>query len=106
MTILSDVRIDAPTSIDLAPLLAEMAASGFTVNQLGPQSGRAASTLTLPDGTALTMPGAGDPTRLYIALRTAHPVDVPPSITLPDGWVISTRADSIAVLGLWAGEEP
>jgi len=107
MTIVSDLRLDAPLGTPLDSLQAAIKSAGiapYLLSMIGPLPGLAASSISLPDGTVVPVAGAGDPERVYIALRSATAADLPPGLTPPAPWVISDRAASVAVLGLWAGE--
>lgn len=62
--------------------------------------GRAAVGATAPDGGKITIPGAGDPGMVYIAIR-ADDVAIPfdPAAL---GLIATTPEESAAVLGVWA----
>lgn len=115
-----DYTFKASSLAVIGNALAALQASGLVgansgpANMLGPMSvddakgnplfkygvGRASSSGVGPDGSKITIPGAGDPGMFYIAIR-ADAVAIPfdPAAL---GLIATPPAESAAVLGVWA----
>lgn len=66
-------------------------------NHIGPIKGRAAFSVTEPDGTVDQVPACGDPDYWYAVIRTEDS-----GVALPDAIEAATKAECVAVCGFWA----
>ena len=67
--------------------------------------GMAAYTYTDPNNVVVEVPAKGDPGRYYMHIRTADDLGAVAFDPSQYGMVVTGRAESAAVLGVWAGDD-
>jgi len=115
-----DYTFKAPSLAVIGNALAALQASGLVGKDSGPSDmlgplsvddargaplfrygiGRGPTSADSPDGKPVTIPGAGDPDMIYIAIRA-------PAVAIPFdpaalGLIATTAEESAAVLGVWS----